>query len=163
MGGFERRLKPDVVGKQFPIAAGERPAAGDDLRQTLELFPTNGSLNVGHAVVVAEHGMLLEDDLSRTVPHRVGNAHTVLAKHLEFGVPFVVRRREHAAIACAHDLARMEREARDIAAWAPDLLELAFPRYLAADRTCRVFHNGKTVTARDCKDRRQIARHTHLV
>ena len=63
IGGLERRRKPDIVGEQFGVTLGEDAAAGDDLRQSLELLSPDRGLNVGHTVIIAEHRVLLEYDL----------------------------------------------------------------------------------------------------
>jgi hypothetical protein len=44
---------------------------GDDRRQPLELLAPNRGLNVGHAVVEADHRVLLEDDAIGRVADRV--------------------------------------------------------------------------------------------
>src|ERR1700726_1545935 len=97
--------------------------------------------------------MLLKDDLRRAMPNRVRDAHAVLTKQFELGVPFCIRRREHPAVARAHDFARMKREARDVAPGPSDLLELAIPRDLTAHCARRILNDGKAITARDRKDR----------
>ena len=49
------------------------------------------------------------------MPHRVGHAHAVLAQQPELLIPLGVRRRDHAAVAGGQHLARVEREAGDVA------------------------------------------------
>src|ERR1700730_14742943 len=97
------------------------------------------------------------------MPDRIRNTHSVLAQHLEFGVPFGIRRREHAAIPGAHNLARMKRKAGDVTARPSDLLKLAIPCDLAAHRARRILHYGKAMTAGNLEDSSEIARHPHLV
>src|ERR1700678_570866 len=97
------------------------------------------------------------------MPDRIRNTHAVLAQHLEFCVPFRIRRRQHAAIPGTHDLAWMKREAGNVTARPSDLLEPAMPRDLAAHRACRVLHHGKAMAVGDRKDRSEIAGHAHLM
>ena len=60
----------------------------DDLRQALQLLPPDRRLDIGHAVVVADRRIRLEDDLARTVADRVGHAHRMLPQQAELAVPF---------------------------------------------------------------------------
>ena len=70
-------------------------ATGDDLGQALQLLAADRGLQIGHTVIVAELRIGLVDDLLGAVPHRVADAHSVLAPQLELAVRFGVRGGQH--------------------------------------------------------------------
>ena len=140
----------------------EATPRGDDLRHALQLLASDRRLDVGHAVVVADLGMRLEDHLWRGVAHGVGNAHAVLAKPAETGGPSR-HCRQHAAVAGADDLARMEREAGDVAVRLADFLPPAVPQRISLPMAQAASSiSGQAVAPRTAGSP-QVAGHADLV
>ena len=125
----------------------ERPPLGDERRQAAELNAADGGLNVGHAVVEAEHAV----------------AGPVVAPGAHARVDRRVARRHHATVAGGDELARVEAEAGDVAVRAADALPFAVPAQLAACRARRVLDERHAAPPRDGCDGRDVARHSHLM
>ena len=151
---FEWQRDSRNVRQQRPVRVRQLASPGNDLRQALQLLAPDRGLDVGHAVVVADRGVRLEDHLRRAVPHRVRNTHRMLAQQAELLVPLGVARRDHAAVAGADDLARVERKAGDVAVRPADLLPLAIPEDLAADRAGGVLDERNAVHGAPCGTKR---------
>src|SRR4029453_13681803 len=107
----------------------------------LQLLPANRRLDVRHAVVVAQHGVRLEDHRTSTVSYRVRDTHPVLPKQSEPGVPVSIGSGDHAAITGAHDLSGVKRETRNVRVGSADTLPAILPANLAADRAGCVLHD----------------------
>src|SRR5262249_50684148 len=122
-----------------------------------------GGLQVGHAVVEAEHLVRLEDDFRRAVSHGVGNAHAVLPPQPEAGIPFRTGRRDHPAVAGRNDLARMERKTGDVAVRFADSLPPAIDAYLAPDRAGGILDDPEAVASSQYHNRVHLARHAELM
>src|SRR5690606_21764799 len=85
--GFVRCVNARHAVQRIVIRLRATPAAGDDLRQPLELLASYGGLNVRHPVVVARLEIVFEDDRRATVANSVGNRHAMLAQQAETRVP----------------------------------------------------------------------------
>src|SRR5207302_429 len=132
-GGLRRHDETSNRAELLVVAPRKLATPRDDRRQPLQLLAPDRRLDVSHPVVVADDRIVLEDHLRRAVTYGIGHAHAVLAKQAEGAVELRVVRRDHAAVAGRQQLARMKREAGDVAAGPPDWLPLALPRDLAAD------------------------------
>ena len=132
----------------------------DDLRQALQLLAADRRLDVGHAVVVAERGVRLEDDLLRAVPLRVSG--TLMP---------CCRSRRNCASQSASVVVTMppspvvmtlrgwkEKQATSPCGLA-DPLPAAVPADLAADGAGGVFDDAAARGAGERQDRREVARH----
>src|SRR5580704_15793043 len=93
----------------------------------------------------------------------VRHAHSVLPQCFELCMPIWICGREHATVPSAHNFARMEGEARHVAARLSDLLKSPIPLDLAADRACRIFNDEQFMSSCHRNNRREIAWHTHLM
>ena len=85
--------------------------------------------------------------LRRGVADRVGHAHAMLTQQPELAIELGVRRREHPAVAGREQLARVKREAGDVAVRPADALPPAVPEDLAADGARRVLDDRQAAAA----------------
>ena len=122
--------------------------------QPLELLAADRRLDVGHAVVEAEHRVLLEDHLRAAVPHRVGHAHPVLAQQAELARPIPGSRVVSMPPSPVVITLRGWNEKQATSPCGrPILSHSPFQTDLAADRAGRVLDHRQAVRARDRQDR----------
>src|SRR5262249_36861990 len=122
-----RQAQAADAGEERAVALGQRAADLNHLGEALQLLATDGRLDVGHAVVVADDRVRLEDHLARPVAHGVRHAHAVLPQQPALRVPAGVVGGDHAAVAGAHHLAGVNGEARDVAVRLAGLLPESLP------------------------------------
>ena len=78
--GLQRQKESLDIAQQLLIVGRQNPTTRYQFRQTPELLSSDRRLDIGHAIIVADGEIVLEHDLRRAVPHRVGDAHAVLAE-----------------------------------------------------------------------------------
>src|ERR1041384_3925554 len=138
-------------------------AAFEQNRETLKLLPTDCGLDVGHAVVVAEFVVRLEDYLGSAVAHRVRHRHAVLTKKTKLRIESGIVSCQHAAVTGSNQLAGMKREAGHVTVRPSDPFPIAFAQDLAADRASGIFYQFQIVSACDAGYVAHVTRHPDLV
>src|SRR5579863_2190221 len=104
--GWNRQARS--VRQQFTITNSQFTAASNRFRQALELHAAHRGLDIGHAVIVAELGIFLEDHLIGSVANSIRNAHAMLPQQPKLAVEFGIGGRQHTAVAGGDYLARMK-------------------------------------------------------
>ena len=167
VGARPRRLRcRDDAGnasQQLAVRRRQRAAPLDDRGQTRELFTADRRLNVGHPVVEGLHRIFLEHDLGRSVTDGIWHGHAVLPQEAERRIQRRAARRQHATVARGQQLARVEREAGDVAVRPAHTLPSPVPQQLAADRAGRILDHRHAAALCDRQDRRELAWHAELV
>src|SRR5690606_5869100 len=135
-----------------PIGLCQFAAARDDVVETLELLAPDGRLYVGHPVVVAAFRIGFEHHLAAAMALEIRHRHAMLPPQPEPGVDGGAARGQHAALSGGDDLARMEREADDVAMRASDPRPGAVDENLRSDRAGRVLDYRHAMDLRNGKD-----------
>ena len=110
-GGSLGEAQAGDAGERRSVAVGEPPALGHHRVELVELGEADGGLEVGHAEVEAELGVLLEHDGAPLACRSWAlDDHPVLAQPPQPAGQLGVGRQQHPALAGGDELARMERE-----------------------------------------------------
>src|SRR5215510_5039324 len=106
----------------------------------MQLLSADGGLYIRHPIVETEDRIRLENHLTRSVAHRVGNTHAVLTQETEAMVPLRIGSGNHPAVPRTHDFARMERKTGNVTVRPTNTLPLTQPLDLASYRAGGVLH-----------------------
>ncbi len=103
--------QPWQAGECCVVTLGQAPAFLNDFGGPVHLRCTEGSLDVGHALVVAGVGMVGQEIRARTeVALQIAHRGAVVAQATQLFCKCVVLCRDHAAFAGGNGLARMKTE-----------------------------------------------------
>src|ERR1051326_7845817 len=145
------------------ITIGDPASTLQQFGKPFELLSADGGLDVGHAVVVAEFVVTLEDHFAGAVTNGVGYRHAMLTPETELRVERGIAGGQHAPVPRRDELARMEGKAGDVAVRPSDFLPISFMQDLAADGAGGIFDDSQIMTARNFGEGSEVAGHSHLV